>query len=58
MRFSIGRLAKPALLSAGLALGITGAVSAQDYPHDTVTLVTHSSAEAAPTSSSAGWPDT
>lgn len=44
MRFSIGRLAKPALLSAGLALGITGAVSAQDYPHDTVTLVTHSSA--------------
>ncbi len=44
MRFTVGRLAKPALLSVGLALGLTGAASAQDYPHDTVTLVTHSSA--------------
>ncbi len=44
MRFTVGRLARPALLSVGLALGLTGAASAQGYPHDTVTLVTHSSA--------------
>ncbi|MFN3605887.1 MAG: Bug family tripartite tricarboxylate transporter substrate binding protein, partial [Cypionkella sp.] len=31
-------------MSLGLTLGVAGAAAAQDYPHDTVTLVTHSSA--------------
>jgi tripartite-type tricarboxylate transporter receptor subunit TctC len=44
MRFEFGRLAGAAVLSAGLALGAAGQVAAQDYPHKTVTLVTHSSA--------------
>lgn len=44
MRFELGRLAGGAILAAGLALGTAGAATAQDYPHDTVTLVTHSSA--------------
>ncbi len=44
MRFAVGRLAGPALLSIGLTVGALGSASAQDYPHDTVTLVTHSSA--------------
>ena len=44
MRIEIRRLAGAAALSAGLAVGLAGASAAQDYPHDTVTLVTHSSA--------------
>lgn len=44
MRFEFGRIAGAAILSAGLSFGVAGAVAAQDYPHDTVTLVTHSSA--------------
>lgn len=44
MRFEFGRLAGAAVLSAGLAFGVAGQAAAQDYPHDTVTLVTHSSA--------------
>lgn len=44
MRLTVGRFARPALLSLGLAFGMSGAAQAQDYPHDTVTLVTHSSA--------------
>lgn len=44
MRFELGRLLGAAALSAGLAFGAAGAVSAQTYPHGTVTLVTHSSA--------------
>lgn len=44
MLFTAGRFARPALLSLGLTLGVAGAAAAQDYPHDTVTLVTHSSA--------------
>jgi len=39
-------LGRAALASAGVdfALGTAGAATAQDYPHKTVTLVTHSSA--------------
>ena len=44
MRYSVGRLARRAILSVGLVVGLTGAASAQEYPHKTVTLVTHSSA--------------
>ncbi|THD82761.1 tripartite tricarboxylate transporter substrate binding protein [Aliigemmobacter aestuarii] len=44
MGLEFGRIARGAILSAGLAFGVAGAASAQDYPHDTVTLVTHSSA--------------
>lgn len=44
MRFSFARLTTAFTLSAGLALGFASAASAQDYPHKTVTLVTHSSA--------------
>lgn len=44
MLLSLGRFTKPTLLSLGLALGLAGAGAAQDYPHKTVTLVTHSSA--------------
>jgi putative tricarboxylic transport membrane protein len=44
MRLKFGRLTTSLLLSAGLALGGAGLATAQDYPHDTVTLVTHSSA--------------
>lgn len=44
MSFSLARLTTAFTLSAGLALGAAGAASAQDYPHDTVVLVTHSSA--------------
>lgn len=44
MGFEFGRFAGAAILSAGLALGVAGAASAQTYPHRTVTLVTHSSA--------------
>lgn len=44
MGIEIGRIARAAMLSAGLVFGAAGALAAQDYPHDTVTLVTHSSA--------------
>ncbi len=44
MSFTLARLAAAFTLSAGLALGAAGAASAQQYPHDTVVLVTHSSA--------------
>jgi len=44
MLSTVGQFTKPALLSLGLTLGLAGAAAAQDYPHDTVTLVTHSSA--------------
>lgn len=41
---SIGKFAGRAALSAGLVLGGVSVASAQEYPFDTVTLVTHSSA--------------
>lgn len=44
MSFTLARLTAAFTLSAGLALGAAGAASAQQYPHDTVVLVTHSSA--------------
>lgn len=44
MRFEFGKIAGAAILSASLTVGLAGSVAAQDYPHDTVTLVTHSSA--------------
>lgn len=44
MRSELGRLAAAAILSAGLPFGMAVSADAQDYPHDTVTLVTHSSA--------------
>ena len=44
MRLNFGYMAGRAVLSAGLALGLATAATAQDYPHSNVTLVTHSSA--------------
>jgi tripartite-type tricarboxylate transporter receptor subunit TctC len=44
MRFELGRIAIAAILGAGVTLGAAGQLAAQEYPHDTVTLVTHSSA--------------
>lgn len=44
MRFELGRFAGGLILSAGVAAGVAGAAAAQEYPHKTVTLVTHSSA--------------
>lgn len=44
MRFNFAKLAASAVVSAGLAFGVTSAAQAEGYPHSTVTLVTHSSA--------------
>jgi putative tricarboxylic transport membrane protein len=43
MRLHFRRIVGTAIVSAGLAFGLTGTAVAQEYPHDTVTLVTHSS---------------
>ncbi len=44
MRLSLGQITGRGLMAATLAFGLSTAAQAQEYPHDTVTLVTHSSA--------------
>lgn len=44
MRLNFGTMMTSLALSAGLAIAGTSTATAQDYPFDTVTLVTHSSA--------------